>query len=217
LENMDQDVDKKRKKNTSGSSASPENSPHKNQKIAAPEISLPPEIYKAMLVRIKELEDKVESMSTATTSVVVKMTDMREEYNGLCEKVHQRMEDVTERADDIEVGLKRIDSKTEELDSKMTRVITEVDTKLNTHLTQVFERLNAAEAASNDIKLTMESMQKAYNEMKSGDKMTGQTRSGSGIYLVGIDKLRTLYKTSKTEDPMEVLKRLLWESQCYYF
>jgi methyl-accepting chemotaxis protein len=143
-----------------------------------------------MLSRMKELEEKVASMTTSTTTMVGKIADLREEVVDLSGRVHQRMEDVTEKTDNIEAELKKTSKKTDKIGRKLNQVVTEVDMKLNTNLAQIFERLKAAEAVSNDIRTTMETMEKAYKEMKSGDKMTGQTRSGASIYLAGIDKLK---------------------------
>ena len=51
-------------------------------------------------------------------------------------------------------------------------------------------RLNVVEGEAKDLKNTLHIMQKAMDEMKSGDNLPAASRSGMGIYMSGLDNLK---------------------------
>ena len=213
LEDMDhQEGDKKRKKNQGSNESSPRDSPIKMPRSgeATAEHGLKPEVYDAILQRLMQLEIQVATMAP----VVGKVSEVREECTDTCAKMFQRVEEVTEKVEAVEAEAK---AAAQRMDTKMEHLVKEVDKKLSTNLEEMFERLKKAEESSSDLRLTMASMEKAYREMQSGDNLPAQSRSGAGIYLAGLDKLRVIYHADRSVDPIEVVKRLLFDAKCYYF
>ena len=163
-------------------------------------------VYDTMVHRI----DLLEQVITSNTNSI---GDVGERLNNNTERLNMRVEDFASYA---EQGIHRIDEDIKQMDNMVNEVARMVQ-DLSDPLNAALGRLSIVESEANDLKNMLRIMQNAMEEMKGGENLPVNSRSGLGIYIAGLDNLKKEMKLHREEDPAEAIKMLLGAVTVYYF
>ena len=157
--------------------------------------------------RQEGMERNSETMCKAMEAVTL-AEQTKAEMEGKMEGMEKRMKTVEE---EMSGARKEMEKMGKVLQKRMEEM-----TKTAAGLTEAQEKYKEAQEERENAKMTMEAMQRAFDEMKAGSSLkVEQSRSGCALHLSGIKTLRDFWKLGR-EDPMEVVKSLLVESKAIY-
>jgi len=157
--------------------------------------------------RQEGMERNSETMCKAMEAVTL-AEQSKAEMEGKMEGMEKRMKTVEE---EIAGARKEMEQMGKVLQKRMEEM-----TKTAAGLTEAQKKYKEAEEERENARVTMEAMQKAFDEMKAGSSLkVEQSRSGCALHLSGIKTLRGIWKLGR-EDPVEVVKSLLVESKAIY-
>ena len=100
---------------------------------------------------------------------------------------------------------------------RMNQLAAELRTKLDKELQRLSGKIMENEKMASDTRNTLAIIERALKEQRAGENLSGSSRSSMGIYLSGIDTLRELVGDRADDDPIAVVKKLLYQSHMYYF
>ena len=200
------------KKKKGGVSRSASNSPYgsdddavDNKLLYEKVKKLEEEICKLKMTSIKNassINTNIEAIESANQSIIGMqndMTEIKEGMTGIKESLVETMQ------------VNQITS------DKMDQLAAELNIKLDRELNKLSCRISENEKVALDTKNTLEIVEKALREQRAGENLIGPSRSSMGIYLVGIEALRQQICDRSDEDPIAVVKKMLYQANCFYF